>query len=155
MSTKLKILKDKTIDYILRVTWLAVKKMYNDEAAKYGSTMSTAFTLLSIDPEEGTASTALGPKMGIEATSLSRLLKSMEENKLIIRKPNPDDGRGVIIHLTEFGKEKREDSKNRVLHFNDSIKEHVSEEQLKHFYEVSEKINKLISNKKIFNPEII
>jgi hypothetical protein len=26
---------------------------------------------------------------------------------LIIRKKNPDDGRGVLIYLTELGKEKR------------------------------------------------
>jgi hypothetical protein len=33
-------------------------------------------------------------------------LKSMEEKGLIIRKKNPDDGRGVLIYLTELGKEK-------------------------------------------------
>jgi DNA-binding MarR family transcriptional regulator len=31
----------------------------------------------------------------------------MEEKGLIIRKKNPDDGRGVLIYLTELGKEKR------------------------------------------------
>jgi DNA-binding MarR family transcriptional regulator len=44
--------------------------------------------------------------MGMEATSLTRTLKSMEE-KGLIRKKNPDDGRGVLIYLTELGKEKR------------------------------------------------
>jgi MarR family transcriptional regulator, organic hydroperoxide resistance regulator len=98
-------MKEKTIDYILRTTWLAVNKMYNEEAAKFETTMATGFALLSIDPEHGTPSTSLGPKMGMEATSLSRTLKTMEEKGLIKRKPNPEDGRGVIIHLTEFGKE--------------------------------------------------
>ena len=82
--------------------------MYNEEAAKYGATMATGFVLLSIDKEKGTPSTTLGPKMGMEATSLTRTLKSMEEKGLIYRKPNPEDGRGVLIFLTEFGKEKRE-----------------------------------------------
>ena len=54
-------------------------KMYNEEAGKKQSTMATGFALISIDPEEGTPSTALGPKMGMEATSLSRTLKAMEE----------------------------------------------------------------------------
>jgi DNA-binding MarR family transcriptional regulator len=44
--------------------------------------------------------------MGMEAT-VNRTLKSMEEKGLIIRKKNPDDGRGVLIYLTELGKEKR------------------------------------------------
>lgn len=136
---------------MLRTTWLAVNKMYNEEAAKFGTTMATGFTLLSIDQEEGTPSTSLGPIMGMEATSLSRILKRMEELNLIVRKPNPNDGRGVLIYLTEFGKQKRKDAKERVLVFNDAIKNHISEEKLKHFYEVSDTINELISNKKIYN----
>jgi DNA-binding MarR family transcriptional regulator len=144
-------MKDKTIDYILRTTWLAVNKMYNEEALKFGSTMATGFALLSIDPDEGTPSTSLGPKMGMEATSLSRTLKTMEEKGLIERKPNPEDGRGVLIFLTEFGKEKREYSRERVLTFNDTIRENITDEKLNHFYEVTEVINNMISNKKIYN----
>ena len=45
-------MKEKTIDYVLRTTWLAVQKMYNEEAAKFEATMATAFTLLSIDPKK-------------------------------------------------------------------------------------------------------
>jgi len=141
-------MKEKTIDYVLRTTWLAVNKMYNEQASKFDTTMATGFTLLSIDPEEGTPSTSLGPKMGMEATSLSRILKRMEELNLIDRKPNPEDGRGVLIHLTKFGREKREYSRDRVLIFNETIKKNISEEKLNHFYEVTELINEMISNKK-------
>jgi DNA-binding MarR family transcriptional regulator len=143
-------MKDKTIDYVLRATWQAVSRMYNEEATKYGATMATGFTLLSIDKEGGTPSTALGPKMGMEATSLTRTLKNMEEKELITREKNPQDGRGVLIYLTEFGKEKRELSKNTVLKFNEAVRKNISDEQLQHFMEVSEIINELISEKKIF-----
>ncbi|MBC7846092.1 MAG: MarR family transcriptional regulator [Flavobacterium sp.] len=143
-------MKDKTIDYILRATWQAVARMYNEEASNYGATMATGFTLLSIDKDKGTPSTTLGPKMGMEATSLTRTLKSMEEKGLIIRKKNPFDGRGVLIYLTDFGKEKRELSKETVLKFNETVKQNVSAEKLEHFMEVSETINKLICEKKIF-----
>ena len=44
-------MKDRTIDYMLRTTWLAVNKMYNEEAAKFDTSMATGFTLLSIDKE--------------------------------------------------------------------------------------------------------
>lgn len=144
-------MKDKTIDYVLRATWQAVSRMYNEEANKYGATMATGFVLLSIDKENGTPSTALGPKMGMEATSLTRTLKSMEERGLIIRKKNPDDGRGVLIYLTDFGKEKRDLSKNTVLKFNETIKNTISEEKMKHFMEVAETINDLIADKNIFS----
>jgi MarR family transcriptional regulator, organic hydroperoxide resistance regulator len=148
-------MKDLTIDYALRTTWQAVTRMYNEQAAKFDSTMATGFALLSIDPEEGTPSTSLGPRMGMEATSLSRTLKSMEERGLIIRKPNPDDGRGVLIYLTDFGKEKREYSRDRVLKFNEAINSKVSEEKMNHFFEVMETINELISNKKIYTNDLV
>ena len=147
-------MKEKTIDYVLRATWMAVSKMYNEEAGKAGSTMATGFALLSIDPEKGTPSTSLGPKMGMEATSLSRILKSMEEKGLIIRKKNPDDGRSVLLHLTVFGKEMREFSKGVVLKFDEAVKENVSEEDLTTFIKVANSITDLISNKKIYNQEI-
>lgn len=143
-------MQDITIDYALRATWQAVTKMYNEEAKKFNSTMAVGFTLLSIDPKTGTPSTALGPKMGMEATSLSRILKSMEEKGLIERRPNPNDGRGVLIHLTAFGLEKRNDSKDVVLRFNNVVKAYVSTEKLDTFFEVTEVINKLILEKKIY-----
>ena len=143
-------MKEKTIDYILRSTWMSVQKMYNEEAGKKGSTMATGFALVSIDPEEGTPSTALGPKMGMEATSLSRTLKTMEEKGLIERKPNPLDGRGVLIHLTPFGIEMRDFSKKVVLGFDDAVKENVSEEDLKTFKRVANTMVDLINNKKIY-----
>ncbi len=147
-------MKEATIDYALRATWQAVARMYNEEAKNFDSTMAVGFTLLSIDPKTGTPSTALGPKMGMEATSLSRILKSMEEKGLILRKPNPNDGRGVLIYLTEFGLEKRNDSKNTVLKFNEAVKEEVSEDKLKSFFEVTDIINKLIADKKLFSKDI-
>ncbi|NNE01901.1 MAG: MarR family transcriptional regulator [Eudoraea sp.] len=146
-------MQDITIDYALRATWQSVARMYNEEAKKFGSTMAVGFTLLSIDPKTGTPSTSLGPKMGMEATSLSRILKSMEEKGLIERRPNPDDGRGVLIYLTDFGLEKRTDSKDVVLRFNDAIKQQVSNEQLKCFFEVMDSINQMISEKKIYHKD--
>ena len=143
-------MKDKTIDYILRATWQAVARMYNEEASKYGASMAVGFALLSMDKEDGTPSTTLGPKMGMEATSLTRTLKSMEDKGLIIRKKNPNDGRGVLIYLTDFGREKRELSKNTVLKFNETVRQHVSQGKMDNFIEVSEIINDLIQEKKIF-----
>jgi len=141
---------EKTIDHVLRATWQAVSKLYNEEASKFGSTMAIAFTLLNID-KEGTASTALGPKMGMEATSLSRTLKNMEEKGLIIRKKNPNDGRSVLIFLTKLGKEMRDISREKVITFNTEIYNTLGPEKIAHFHEVSETIVDLIQQRKIFN----
>jgi len=143
-------MKEKTIDYLLRSTWMSVTKMYNEEAGKKGSTMATGFALISIDPDEGTPSTSLGPKMGIEATSLSRTLKTMEEKGLIIRKPNPEDGRGVLIYLTDFGVEMREFSKKVVIGFDEAVNKAVNADDLKAFKRVANTILELINSKKIY-----
>ena len=142
--------KELTIDHVLRATWQAVAKMYNEQAVKHDSSMAMAFVLLSIDKENGTPSTSLGPLMGMEPTSLSRILKSMEEKGAIYREKNPEDGRGVLIKLTEFGLEKRNISKQHVLKFNETVMNNISAEKIKHFFEVAECINSLISKKNIF-----
>ncbi len=144
-------MKEKTLDYVLRATWQAISRMYNEEATKYGGTMATGFVLLIMDKDNGTPSTALGPRMGMEATSLTRTLKTMEDKGLIYREKNPLDGRGVLLFLTDYGKEKRELSRNAVLKFNETIRQHISEEKINQFMEVAETINELIQDKKIFN----
>lgn len=141
-------MRPKTIEYALRSTWQLITAMYNEKATKYDATMTMAFTLLSIDAE-GTPSTALGPKMGMESTSLSRMLNTMEEKGYIERRPNPEDGRGVLIFLTEQGKEKRDLSKKTVLEFNNGLHESISPEKIDHFYEVIDAIKAQVEKKQL------
>lgn len=141
---------DLAIDQYLRSTWLTVQKMYNEQASQFNSTMVMGFTLLSIDPKSGTPSTSLGPKMGIEPTSLSRTLKNLEERGLIIRKPNPEDGRSVLIVLTEEGLQMRNVSKEVVLKFYEVIQQKISQEEINVFFTVLQKINAIASDKKTF-----
>ena len=135
---------------MLRATWQAVAKRYNEQAAKHDSTMAMAMALLYIDSKQGTPSTALGPSMGMEATSLSRTLNSLEEKGLIYREKNPEDGRGVLVKLTTLGLEKRDISKASVYEFNQAIRENISKEKIDHFFEVTELINNLINQRSIF-----
>jgi MarR family transcriptional regulator, organic hydroperoxide resistance regulator len=143
---------EETIDFHIRSLWHTISRLYNEEAAKYGSTMSTGFVLLNIDGESGTPSTSLGPRMGMESTSLTRILKSMEEKNLIFRKPNPNDGRGVLICLTEFGKEMRNVSRDVVVRFNHKIKAELSAEELQSFFRVMGRLQETIQELKMINP---
>lgn len=128
--------------------------MYNELAAGYGATMATGYVLLSIDKDTGTPSTALGPRMGMEATSLSRTLKSMEDKGLIERRPNPADGRSVLVFLTPFGIEKREDARAAVINFNTQVRDRFSENDLGNFFKVIEGINTMILENKMATQEI-
>lgn len=142
-------MKDKTIDSVIKSTWQAIARMYNEEASKYGASMALGYALLNIDIE-GTPSTALAPKLGMEPTSLTRTLKTMEEKGLIYKKKNPKDGRGVNIYLTELGVEKRKLSKKTVLKFNDKLIETFTQQEIDTFIEMSQTIQELIHSKEIY-----
>ncbi len=143
-------LKENSIDHHLRATWQLVSKMYNEQAIKQEYTMAMGFVVLNIDYDKGTPSTALGPQMGMEATSLSRILKSMEEKDIIFREKNPTDGRGVLIKLTDKGKLKRKQARESVIRFNEVIRENISEDDLDSFFKVTDTIHKLVSENMVF-----
>ena len=100
--------KEETVDHNLRTAWHAIARMYNQQAQKYDATMSMGFVLLNINSEEGTPATKIAPMMGLEARSLTRLLKSMEEKGLIYRESDKNDKRSVRILLTKEGRDKKE-----------------------------------------------
>ncbi len=144
-------LKEKTLDQLIRETWMQITKLYNEEAARYGGTMSVGYVLLKIDPVLGAPSTSLAPKLGMEPTSLSRTLKKMEEKGLIYREQNPNDGRSVLIKLTDLGLKMRDKSKETVLRFNEVLNESIPSKELETFKKVSHQILELINDNKIFD----
>ena len=140
----------KFIEHALRYTWQSVFKMHNEEAKKYGGTLAHAQALLNLDPNKGTPSTSLGPKMGMQSTSLSRTLKSMEDLKLICRTNNPNDKRGVLIELTQQGLDLRNLAKKNGYKFNKAVYEKIGKKDLDVFLDVMNKINIIIKNKEIY-----
>ena len=95
-----------TADFHIRWSWYNISRMYNLKASEYGGTMAIGYALLNID-KEGTPSTKLGPKMGMEPRSMTRMIKSLEKNGLIVKKPDKKDKRMVRLYLTESGNELR------------------------------------------------
>ena len=142
METKTKE-KVENVDLMLKSVWLAVSKMYSDQASMHNSTAVQALTLLKIDPKEGTRSTNLGPKMAIEPTSLTRIIKLLEDNGYIYKEKTTNDKREVIIKLTEKGLNSRNLSKEVVVNFNKKVIEKIPEEKLEIFKEVMTDILKI------------
>jgi len=120
--------------------------MYNIYAAPQDMTMSMGYVLLNIDIENGTPATKIGPSIGMEPRSLTRMLKTLEENGWISRRTDPKDKRFVNVFLTELGKEKRNFARAGVLEFNERIMQSVTKEELESFLNVVEKINNLIES---------
>lgn len=112
--------------------------------------MSTGFVLLNLNAEEGTPATKIAPLMGLEARSLTRILKSLESSGLIYRAPDPNDRRSVRIFLTSEGRVKREKAREVVLLFNNTVLEQVSPQKLGVFFEVLAEINKVVDRSDLF-----
>jgi DNA-binding MarR family transcriptional regulator len=142
--------REETVDYHIKAAWHSIARMYNQQALEYDATMSMGFVLLNINSEEGTPATKIAPLMGLEARSLTRLLKSMEEKKLIYREADKSDKRSVRIHVTKEGKEKKERARETVLRFNEVIREEIPADKLDIFFEVLQKINRLLEDNEIY-----
>jgi MarR family transcriptional regulator, organic hydroperoxide resistance regulator len=143
--------REETVDFNIKAVWHAIARMYNQQANKYDITMSMGFVLLNINSEEGTPATKIAPLMGLEARSLTRLLKTMEEKGLIHRQSVSSDKRMVRIVLTKEGKKKKEKSRDVVLRFNEVVREKIDSSELTVFFEVLQKISRIIEKNNIYD----
>ena len=142
--------REETVDYAIKATWHAIARMYNQRAAKHDLTMSMGFVLLNIH-SEGTPATKIAPLMGLEARSLTRLLKTMEKKGLICRETDPVDKRKVRIVLTKEGKKKKEKSRETVLRFNEAVRAHVNSNKLNIFFQVLMDIQKVVEKNHVYH----
>jgi DNA-binding MarR family transcriptional regulator len=143
--------REETVDFHIRSAWHAIARMYNQQAAEYDATMAMGFVLLNIDSEEGAPATKIAPQMGLEARSLTRILKTLEERGIILRKGDANDKRSVRIFLTKEGKKRKEKARETVLRFNEALRLEVSEDKLATFFEVIQKINRLAEKNNIYD----
>lgn len=140
-----------TIDSKLKTAWQIISRMYNAEAAQYGGSIAIGHFLLNIDSHEGAYASDIAPKLGMESTSLSRIIKTLEDEKLIVKKADKDDKRKVKLLLTQKGKENKELAKNIVRNFNTDISNKIGKNRIDDFFKtindiitIAEERNKLI-----------
>ena len=106
-----------------------------NKVAVLGLSQTIGYVLINIE-KEGTPATKIAPLMGMEPTSLSRLLKNMEDNGLIFRRGDQTDKRVVRIFLTEKGVAARKISKKTILDFNDKLLKKINKADLQAFIKV-------------------
>ena len=138
-----------TVDFHIRWSWYNISRMYNSKANEFGGTMSIGYALLNID-RDGTPSTKLGPKMGMEPRSLTRMIKLLEKNGWITKEVNNKDKRMVNLHLTEKGQKMRNKSREYVIEFNQKIYDDINIDDLETCFRVLNKVNTIIDSKNIF-----
>lgn len=139
-----------TIDYFLKIVWQTVANRYNNLVADFGITQSIGYLLINIDEQEGTTVSQAASLLGLKSTSLSRMLKQVENMGLIYRELNEGDKRSVKIYLTPLGKEKRSLARGLVREFNNYLNSHISESEKEFLIKTLKKINQLTLH---FKPE--
>ncbi len=142
-----------TIDSKLKTAWQVVSRMYNAEAVLHDATLAMGHFLLNVDSHEGSYASDIAPALGMESTSLSRIIQSLEEKKLIQRIPDIKDGRKIKIMLTKKGISQKEVAKNTIRNFNHIVELKIGKEKLCDFFktidgiiELAEERNKLIKH---------
>ena len=133
---------EETVDYFLKIAWQTAANKYNQIASEYGITQALGYMLINIH-EEGTAVSQIATLSGVKSTSLSRMLKNMEELGLIYRQADPHDKRSVKIFLTPFGIQKRNIAKNVVRQFNEYLNAHITDKERLQLIKSLNKINQL------------
>ena len=139
---------EESLDFHLKRTWLLIAKMYNQIAQQYDLSQATGFVLMHIDDEAGSPSTSIAPLLGMEVTSMSRLLNSMEDKGLIVRKQDKEDKRMVRIFLTDEGKEKRKIARRVVKQFNELITAELGESVVQSTIQILERVSELAEESK-------
>src|ERR1700744_2133773 len=132
-----------TIDYFLKIVWQTVANRYNQLVTEFGITQSIGYLLINIDEKEGTTVSQAAGLLGLKSTSLSRMLRQLEEMGLIYRESNAGDKRSVKIYLTDLGKEKRHLARGLVRQFNNYLNQHIKESDKENLVRILKKINKL------------
>lgn len=128
-----------TVDYHLTSSVFALRRMYKILAAKNGITHGIGSALTYIG-REGMPATKIAPMMGMTPSSLSRLLKVMEDEGLIYRKIDNEDKRVVMVFLTETGFVLREKVKKAVANFNKNVMKRINPDEYKVFVKVNNEI---------------
>ncbi len=141
MSSNVK--HQETIDYFLKIVWQTVANKYNHLVSDFGITQSIGYLLININEKEGTTVSQAATLLGLKSTSLSRMLRQVEEMGLIYRESNAGDKRSVKIYLTETGKQKRHQARVLVRQFNNYLDDHISENDREALIRILNKIMKL------------
>src|SRR4051812_19157833 len=77
-----------------------------------GLTMPERTALSHLERSGPTTSSALAREAQITAQAMGATLSSLRERRLVERRPDPDDGRRMLLSVTEAGRQALQDKRN-------------------------------------------
>jgi DNA-binding MarR family transcriptional regulator len=134
-----------TVGYQVKTSWQSIAKMYNRLTNENGFSQAIGYVLINVK-KEGIPVTKIAPNMGVEPTSLSRLLNTMEDKGLIYREKDKLDRRVVNLFLTEKGMALKRISKKMVVDYNNYLFAHIDPKDMEAFFRVIEQVTALTND---------
>jgi DNA-binding MarR family transcriptional regulator len=128
----------------------AMRLMHKNSAAMFKSakiSQPQATCLIIIDTFEGLSQRELGQKLGVASSSITVMLRRLENTGYIVKTPDSDDQRIVRLFLSEYGKRELEQIKKVQIDFINSLFERISPEGMQGLRGFLEELNQILAEK--------
>ncbi len=93
----------------LRRAYFSLRRCSNAHCATLGANGDQFVLLKLLAEEEGVVQQDLVQRGGYDATTTGNMLRLLERRDLVVRKPDPRDGRAKRVHLTAKGRDLQRD----------------------------------------------
>lgn len=89
---------------------------------------------------KGTRQSDIVARMGLSKQAVQQLILDLEESEILRREPDPNDGRGKIVHFTEKGLAAQRDSQKAKVKVEAEIKARLGDEEFERLVDALKKI---------------
>lgn len=132
-----------TIDYKVGILRKLLDRTSSDSVKEFGLSLSDWRILTHIQAAESVTASELCTRLLIDKAEASRVISSLIERKLILRKTNPKNMRSVLLSLSKKGQDVFEKVLPVRIAFNSELASFLSKEQNAVLLNI---LDKLISN---------
>ena len=87
---------------LLKQFLIDLQSLFRNQTKNLNITFPQLILITSI-PTDGIDMTSLSQRLGVDNSTLTRLIGILIRNQIVIKNKNPLDGRSVIVTLTEYG----------------------------------------------------
>ena len=87
---------------LLKQFLIDLQSLFRTQTKNLNITLPQLILITSI-PTDGIDMTTLSQRLGVDNSTLTRLIGVLIRNQIVIKNKNPLDGRSVIVTLTEYG----------------------------------------------------
>ncbi|MFQ6611634.1 MAG: MarR family winged helix-turn-helix transcriptional regulator [Fidelibacterota bacterium] len=133
---------------LVKLFLLDLQYLFRDRVVTSGMTL-TQILLLSSIPDEGIDMTALTRRMGVDNSTLTRLVDVLIRRGWIKKNKNPEDGRSIIVSFTPDGDEIQRQIEEKIDQFGESLYREIPFESRDEVKEVLSSFHWMITKSKL------